>query len=169
MTAPLVFTWDGDAMVPAANHRRLADRQYVVGETYRLAIHEERSANSHRHYFAAIHEAWLNLPDDLVLEFTSSERLRKRALVATGWYTERRLALSSPADARDMVRFLMATADDGTVFAVQGNIIIERKARSQRTGAGGMNKAEFQKSKTDVLDWIAALIRVEPKELEHAA
>jgi hypothetical protein len=55
----------------------------------------------------------------------------------------------------------MQRADDGTVFSVAGNVVIERTARSQSTGPNGMRKAEFQKSKTDVLEWTAALINVE--------
>ena len=52
---PVNFRWDGEAMVPL--NPRLADRYYVVGETYRLEPREERSPNSHNHYFAAVHEA----------------------------------------------------------------------------------------------------------------
>lgn len=169
MSAPLTYQWDGEAMRPLARFARLADKQFVVGETYPLAIHEERSGVSHRHYFSCIREAWLNLGDEHALEFTSEERLRKRALIATGWFTERRMVASSTAEARKIVSFMMQRADDGTLFSVAGNIVIERTARSQRTGAGGMKKAEFQKSKTDVLDWISALIRVDLKTLAENA
>jgi hypothetical protein len=165
MNAPLTYAWDGEAMKPLARFTRLADKQFVVGETYMLGIHEERSAVSHRHYFSCIREAWLNLPDNLALEYTSEDRLRKRALIATGWFTERRLVMPTPAEARKVVSFMMQRADDATLFSVAGSIVIERTARSQRTGAGGMKKAEFQKSKTDVLEWISALIRVDLKTL----
>lgn len=165
MSAPLTYAWDGEAMRPLARFARLADKEFVVGETYQLAVHEERSSVSHRHYFACIREAWLNLSDADALEYTSEDRLRKRALIATGYFTERRLVLSSPVEARKTVSFMMQRADDGTVFTVAGSIVIERTARSQRMGAGGMKKDEFQKSKTDVLEWIAALLRVELKTL----
>lgn len=169
MNAPLTYQWDGEAMKPLARFARLADKQFVVGETYPLAVQEERSGVSHRHFFASVHEAWGNLPDHLVTEYSSSERLRKRALIATGWFTERRLAASSVAEARKIAAFMMERADDGTVIAVAGNIVIERTARSQSTGANGMRKAEFQKSKTDVLEWIAALIGVDVKTLSANA
>jgi len=170
MNAPIPFAWTDDGvMKPLDRFARLADKQFVVGEVYRLTVVEERSANSHRHYFAAVNEAWMNLPDDLALEFTSAERLRKRGLIATGHFTERRLTLSSPAEARKTVSFLMQRADDGTVFSVAGNIVIERTARSQSMGPNGMRKAEFQKSKQDVLDWIAAMLHISPNELSANA
>lgn len=169
MSVCLTFEWNGEAMVPLTRYNRLANKLFVVGETYSLAEQEDRSGISHRHFFACINEAWMNLPDDLALEFTSAERLRKRALIATGYYTERRLTLSSPAEARKTVSFLMQRADDGTVFSVSGNVVIERTARSQSMGVNGMRKTEFQKSKTDVLDWIAALLRVELEQLAAQA
>lgn len=170
MNAPIPFAWTDDGvMKPLPHFARLADKAFVIGEIYRLSVIEERSNTSHRHYFACIREAWLNLNDELALEYTSEERLRKRALIATGWFTERRLITSSPAEARKIVNFMMQRSDDGTLFSVAGNVVIERTARSQRTGAGGMKKAEFQKSKTDVLEWIAALIRVDLHTLAENA
>jgi hypothetical protein len=169
MNAPLTYQWDGESMKPLARFAKLADKHFVVGETYPLTVHEERSSVSHRHYFACIREAWLNLNDEDALEYTSEHRLRKRALIATGWFTERRLTTSSSAEARKIVAFMMQRADDGTVFSVAGNVVIERTARSQRTGVGGMKKAEFQKSKTDVLEWVAALIRVDLAALAERA
>lgn len=160
--APIILEYEGDGQFRAPkSFVPMCDKAFVVHERYRMAVQEERSAISHRHFFAVIREAWLNLPDDLALEYTSEDRLRKRALIATGYFTERRIVLSSAADARKMAAFLMQRADDGTVFAVAGNVVIERTARSQSTGPNGMRKAEFQKSKTDVLEWIAALINVE--------
>jgi len=161
MNAPLMFTWDGEAMVPKSP--RMADRQYVVGQDYRLAEQEERSGASHRHYFAQIAETWRNLPDELAMEFTDTEKLRKHALIMTGWFKERKFAASSPVEARKIAAFLLERQDEYALISVAGNVVVERVARSQSTRAGGMRKAEFQKSKDDVLLWISDLIGVEPR------
>lgn len=169
--SPAILTYEGEGVFRAPTRAASVhcDRQYVVGEVYRMACHEERSGISHRHFFACIREAWLSLDDKDALEFTSEERLRKRALIATGYYTERRVVASSAREARKFARFMMESADDGTVIATAGTVVIQRTARSQSLGVNGMRKAEFQKSKTDVLDWIAALIGTDTKTLEANA
>lgn len=159
---PLYCTWDGDAFVPLQRFRRLANADYVVGEVYPLAIHEERSSVSHRHYFAVVHEAWLNLPDELAMEFRTPEALRKRALIEAGFYDERRLVASSPAEARKIAAFLQP-ASDFAVVSVAGNVVIERKAKSQSVRA--MGKKTFQESKTAVLAVLAGMLNVTPDEL----
>jgi hypothetical protein len=52
----------------------------------------------------------------------------------------------------------------------RGPTVIVRKARSQRMhGHDRMDKAEFQRSKDDILGWIANLIGVEAERLKGAA
>jgi hypothetical protein len=155
--APLTFAWDGDAMIPVMSCRRAANERYVIGERYQMTVVEARSQRSHNHYFAALHEAWLNLPDHLAVQYGSPEHLRKAALIATGHYEERRFAASSPAEARKLVAFLRPM-DEFAVYAVAGNVVIERKAKSQSRKA--MGGPTFQKSKDDVLGWCADLIEV---------
>lgn len=158
MTAPIPFTWDGEAMVPLARFAKLCDKQFVVGEDYPLAVIEERSGVSHKHYFARVHDLWLNLPDGIATQWSKSDDLRKHALIMTGWHKERRVALSSAAEARKIAAFLMARQDDYALISVAGNVVIERIARSQSMRQDGMRRQEFQKSKDDVLGWIEALI-----------
>lgn len=157
--APLPLTYHGEGEFRAPPRFAAAcDRAYVIGEQYRMGVQEERSGVSHRHFFARVHDLWLNLPDGVATQFTTSETLRKHALIMTGWHKERRLALSSPAEARRVAAFLMGRQDEYALVSVAGCIVIERTARSQSTRADGMRKAEFQRSKTDVLEWIEALI-----------
>lgn len=168
MSAPaLTFTWDGESMIPLSP--RLADKHYVVGQQYRLAEQEERSRASHNHYFAQIEETWRNLPDDLAVQFTTAENLRKHALIMTGWFHERRFAASSQEEARKIAAFLMQRYEDYALISVAGNVVIERIARSQSTRANGMRRAEFQKSKDDVLNWITGLIGVDRQTLAAEA
>lgn len=158
MTAPITYTWNGEAMEPLRRFHNVVNRDFVVGETYTLVEESERSEVSHRHFFASIRETWLNLPDHLATEFATPEHLRKRALIETGHYDERRLVASSPEEARKIAAF-MGGGDDFAVVSVAGNVVIERKAKSQ--SRRNMRKAEFQKSKDDVLGYCDQLLGVE--------
>ena len=169
-TSPILYRWDGEAMHPWRRFAKQCDKQFVVGADYILTEQEDRSAKSHRHYFACIHDCWRNLPDNLTLQFTDDEMLRKHALIMTGWHIERKLATSSPAEARKIAAFMMDSKREYALFSVAGNVVVERTARSQKTrGPERMSNADFKKSKQDVLDWIAELIGVSPDELSRAA
>lgn len=168
MNAPLIFTWDGEAMVPLKRFAKVCDRCFVVGENYRLEEVQDRSMRSHNHYFACIHDAWMNLPDDVALDFPSPTILRKHALIMTGYRTERKLVLSSAAEARKVAKFLQpGDEDEYLIISIAGNVVVEWKAKSQSVKA--MGGPTFQKSKTDVLEFLAAMIRVEQRTLESEA
>lgn len=159
MNAPLIFAWTDDGVMrPLDRFAKHADKQFVVGMTYPLIVQEERSGISHKHFFATVHDLWLNLPDGIASQFATSEILRKHALIMTGWHKERRIALSSSAEARKVMAFLMGRQDDYALISVAENVVIERIARSQSMRADGMRRTEFQRSKDDVLGWIESLI-----------
>jgi hypothetical protein len=162
---PIACLWDGEAFVPRGRFAAVADRHYVVGEVYPMIVQEDRSSVSHRHYFACINEVFKNLPDEMAVQFATAEHLRKWALVSTGWYEERRLVLSTSAEARKVAAFLRT--DDYAVISVAGCVVIERKAKSQSMRA--MPKGGFQKSKTDVLDFLSNLIGVTTETLASNA
>ena len=84
---PMDYAWDGESMFPRVP--RLADKHFVVGLSYRLVPHEERSMAQHRYYFASINEAWKNLPEDLAERFATPDQLRKFALIKAGYYTNK--------------------------------------------------------------------------------
>ena len=80
---PLICQWDGEAFVPATPYQaKLADERFVVGERYAMVEHHERSSASHAHYFATLHDLWLNLPEnrDRVAEATALVRAELRHL-----------------------------------------------------------------------------------------
>ena len=88
MNGPLTFVWDGQAMKPATSYiAKKAAEQFKPGEKIIFEQVFERSPESHRHYFASVHEAWLNLPEKYRLEYPTSEHLRKRALIFSGFHT----------------------------------------------------------------------------------
>lgn len=163
----LPFRWDGERMVPM--RPKAADKEYVIGRLYWLTEVSDRSWISHRHEFAWIASAWDNLPEALTDTFPSPEHLRKSALVATGWHRETIIDAGNAAAALRVAAYAR-NEDEFASVRTRGSTVIIHKARSQRMhGADRMDKAEFQKSKDDIMTWIAALIGVEPNELRGAA
>lgn len=166
MTAiyPLAFRWDGEAMRPLNPHA--ADRQYVVEEVYRLEPREDRSAASHAHFFASLADAHANLPDDLAQRWPTSDHLRRYALIRTGWRDERTIIASSKAEARRIAAFVKPM-DEFAAVSVHDAAVIVWTAKSQSMRA--MGKEAFQKSKDDVLSFVADMIGVPPEQLGKAA
>lgn len=163
-SAPVLYRWDGDAMIPAApRFAKQCDKQFVVGLTYTLVPHEQRSSVSHRHYFAAIQGAWENLPEVHAGRFRTSEHLRKWALVQSKFCDERTIVAPSKADALRIAAFVQSI-DEYAVVLVRGNIVAHYTAKSQSLRA--MDKKEFQESKQAVLDICANLIGVDVATLQ---
>lgn len=149
-------------MVPAGRHwAGLCDRRFVVGARYALAEQHERSLASHRQYFASLHEAWLQLPEAMTDDYPTSEHLRKKALIATGYRDERSLVCASKVEARRVAAFVRP-ADGYAVISTNGPVVVVWTAKSQSMRA--MGKKAFQESKQAVLDYVWALVGVSPEE-----
>ncbi|MCH7936634.1 MAG: hypothetical protein IH994_06035 [Proteobacteria bacterium] len=161
---PLVFVFDGEAMVPV--NGRSADRQYVVGESYRLAPFEERSTNSHNHFFACVNEAWLNLPIEQSGLFASAKHFRKWLLIKTGYRHERTIVAANRDEARKLAVFA-ESVDPFSLVQVKDSVVTIWTAESQSMRA--MKKKRFQASKDDVLNEAAAMIGVTSSKLKDNA
>jgi hypothetical protein len=159
---PLWFSWNGEAMVPL--NPRAADRIYVVGQRYNLEHREDRSATSHNHEFWWLHEAWLNLPENLADLYPTPEHLRKCAMIDTGWYDEEIIDCSTNAAAL-RVASSFRRRDDFALVIVRGPLVSIRTAKSQSRRA--MTKGQFQASKSALMDCIAALIGTTREALER--
>lgn len=151
-------------MVPL--RAKLADQAFVIGETYTLVEHHERSHASHAHYFAAVKEAWLNLPEEGAERFATEEHLRKFALIKSGYHDERSIVCGSKAEAQRVAAFVKPLDDFAIVVAKEAVVTIYT-AKSQSMKA--MGKFVFQASKEAVLETLAAMVGVEPKQLSAAA
>jgi hypothetical protein len=101
--APVEFQWDGEVMRPARHYLPRCHKQYVVGEAYPMIPHEDRSTNSHNHFFAAVHEAWKNLPEKMTARFPTSEHLRKWALIKAGYADDNHRPPPMPGRTRSRV------------------------------------------------------------------
>jgi hypothetical protein len=160
MTPPTAFVWHDGAMRPM--HPGLAASRFEDGKTYLLTPVEHRSGKSHDHEFAWLAEAFKSLPEGLAEQIPTVEHLRKRALIATGFYTETMVDAGTNAAALRVAAFMRAK-DDFAHVVVRGCYAVERIAKSQSRRA--MDKTEFQASKTAILEYVAGLIGVEPETL----
>lgn len=161
MTAPVYMRWTGEAFEPMnARNAAECDRRFVVGEVYSLDEVQSRSMDSHRHEFAFIREAWLNLPERYAdAPFArSSEHLRKYTLIMTGWCDTATHVCSSRAEAMRFAAFIRPL-DEFSVVTVKEATVIRATAKSQSMKA--MGKDDFQRSKQAILDYLEDLIGAE--------
>lgn len=167
MTSPIEFQWDGEAMLPANRYfAKLCDKQFVVGERYRLEEWRDRSQASHNHQFAWLHDAWMNLPENLSELYPTPDHLRKRALIDCGFYDETIIDCGNNAAALRVAAHLRHK-DEFAVVIVRGPIVAERIAKSQSRRA--MGGKLFEQSKQAILAHIANLIGVGTTELSANA
>lgn len=167
MSAPLPIAcrFDGSNFIPLGHSAKRCRTEFQAHKLYFLAPIEDRSPESHRHYFAAINEAWANLPEDLAQEYPTPEHLRKKALIRAGYADEQSIVCSSTAEALRFAAFLRPI-DDYSVVTVSRNVVTRYAAKSQSQRA--MGKAAFQESKEKVLEIVAGMIGVERDQLTKA-
>lgn len=161
---PLAFEWTGEEMKPLCP--KLADEHFTIGERYILVEHNDRSVNSHRHYFSAIREGWLNLREDVAERFPTPEALRKYALIKAGYADSQSLVCSSKAEAQRIAAFLRPT-DEFSIIVVKDATVTRWVAKSQSLRA--MGKEDFQASKDAVLDVISAMVKISSDSLKAEA
>lgn len=160
---PLMFQWDGEAMVsPDGYWRRQADRYFVVGQRYRLVEEQERSTVSHNHEFAWLKEAWNSLPDNLLDQYPNPEVLRKHGLIAKGHCTMVQHVCPTQAEAQRLAAILKPR-DIYAVVVQRGNVVTEYTAVSQSRRAMGAKM--FQQTKSDLMDFVGDLLGVDPETL----
>jgi hypothetical protein len=167
MSGLVLYRWDGEAMRPANSiARSKAAAQYEVGALYPLDERRDRSERSHDHYFACVTEVWKNLSDEALLDFPTSEHLRKRALIRAGYRTERTIVFENRDDAVRVAAFLKP-ADEFAFVTVHGSTVVELKAKSQ--SFKDMDAREFQQSKDAVLQVLSEMIGVDVTTLRREA
>jgi hypothetical protein len=167
MTAPYFLArWTGMAFEPLPRDRSACLQAYETGRCYRMTEHQDRSRQSHDHYFAALAEAHGNLPEHVTARLPTPEHLRKFALIRTGFADNRTLVASSKAEAMRLAAFLRPM-DEFAIVTVEGATVSVWTAQSQSMRA--MGRARFQDSKTKVLDCVASMIGTDPGTLSREA
>jgi hypothetical protein len=163
MTRPVAFQWTGEVMQPTRGFWALANKEFVVGEVYTLEQAEAgRSMRSHRHYFSAVYDAWLNLSEHETERFPTADHLRKYALIRAGYRDERSIVCGSKAEAVRVGAFVRPM-DDHAVVAVSEAVVRVYTAKSQSPRA--MGRKVFQESKEATLAILAEMIEVSREQL----
>jgi len=165
---PIRFVWQGDSFTPAAPYwQRMADKHFVIGNSYEMVPYEDRSARSHNHEFAWLKDAHSNLPENLADEYPTPEHLRKRALIQAGYYDEQVIDAGSNAAALRVSTGIKAFPGEAfSLVIVRGGFVVIRRPRSQSRRA--MNAKEFQESKTKIMEIVADMIGTTPAELSRS-
>lgn len=166
--APLVYEWsDEGSWVPLPRFRKRCDAEFAVGERAILVKHEERSMNSHRHFFAQVKELWMTLPEGMEDQFPNAEILRKWALIKSGFCDVQTYVAATKADAQRAAEW--GRSKDYAIITIRDRVVTKYTPKSQSVAA--MGKADFQASKDAVFRVISELIGVHPTTLarEEAA
>jgi hypothetical protein len=155
-------------LTPVGEHAREWLSGCTEGEIVFADMERARSAASHRHQWAWLHEAWKHLPEAMADESfaRSSEALRKHALIETGFCNCETLTFASTDAADKAAPFMLRLATQAHGYAraeIDGKSVRVWTPHSQSQQA--MGGARFQQSKTAVLEWVARLIDVEPGQL----
>lgn len=165
---PIMFAWDGEAMVPASRYWvHQCDKQFVVGEKYRLVEENERSSPSHRHEFAFVKQAWESLPDELYADYPSPEHLRKHGLIRKGFCTMKQYPCPTRAEAERLRVSLKENVDEYAIVVLDEKRPIVSVLTAESQSYRAMGKARFQESKTALLEFIGDLLGVDPATLAN--
>jgi hypothetical protein len=143
-----------------------ADRHFVVGAVYRLVEQQDRSPASHAHYFAAVTDAWQNLPEGLSAHYPTPDHLRKHALIRAGYFNSSQFIAANKTEAVKLAAWLRPI-DEYAIVTVEGCIVTRLTAKSQDMRS--MDKRTFQESKTAVLAIVAEMIGTTPTTLSANA
>lgn len=155
---PMIFEWNGEAMVPLRRFHNIANAEFTVGERYRLETQEQRSLVSHAHYFATLNDIWLSLPERYGDAIPSVEHMRKWALIRTGYRDERSIVCASKAEAKRVAAFVKPM-DDFAIVVVSEATVAVYTAKSQSMKA--MGARDFQQSKERVLEYCQSMLESE--------
>lgn len=177
---PVYFEWrerpdapGTGVMVPIARYNKLCGKQFTFGEQYLLAPVEMRDMRAHRHFFAALHECWKNLAEEIAENFPTSESLRHWALIETGFCHTSLTDVETLNDAKNFARAFQRTNPLCRVKVrrkiednVESYVVEVKTAESQSMAMPpvGMGNARFKESKKAVLDLVAMLARTTARE-----
>ena len=165
---PITFQWNGRLMVPMPRFQDQCASAFKVDEYYTMEVQAQRRESSHRHYFAALDEAWANLPEKFDGESwaQSREHMRHHALIVCGWCNTKIIQCASNAEAVRWSTIMRPMQPFSVVTAVRSTVV-ESAAVSQSRSA--MGARDFMTSKWQVLDFVADLCGTTRGELEAAA
>ena len=163
-SVPLQYLGEGQFQA-MRGHAKRCDKELIIGEVLTWEEIKTRSINSHSHYFASVHDAWLNLPEQYAMEFPNDTALRKFALIKTGYCKTHKMVAINNSEAIKLASF-MQSLEEYSICEVTGNVVTVWTADSQKYRA--MGKKLFQKSKDDVLTFLSQFIGTDIATLKQA-
>lgn len=142
-------------MVPHRRFAELCKRQFETGEDYALGPVDNVSGRSRAHLFASLHDTWDNLPDAVAKNFPAFEHFRHWILVQVNHCTVNESVFDTVKDAKAHA-VALRKVDEYAVISRSGTVVVCKIAKS--IAGTAIKGAEFQKVKTDALDFAAAMI-----------
>lgn len=137
-----------------------------------VSLARGRSPASHKHQFAWVKDAWLNLPESEAMQpyAETAETLRKHALIACNFHQVYTLDCGANATAH-RVKAALVSAEAGkhgyAIGQVRGPVVTVWTPESQSVRSMGSER--FQQSKTAIMEWIAAKLGVSLEDLRRSA
>lgn len=180
--APIVFEWravdvadpkTGEvskalAMLPIERFAVLAKREFEIGQMYRFGDvvvgGDVRSTQHHKRYFAALRDAFNNLPEKIAARWPTVEHFRHWLLIETNWKDEKEIHCEDETYAKRLATFVRSESPYARIRILTNpttgkkTIVMIERAMSQDYGA--MDKETFKQSSDAVLDLAAHLIQV---------
>lgn len=166
---PVIVNWDGEKLAPTPESLPLCMRQFEKGELYQLSAERQRSVASHREFMALVNEAFHNLPERYADRFPTVDRLRYWCLVKCNYCHEQTIVCDTVREAERWGNFLMQLQEDAIVQWT-GGVIKMWTPKSQRYKHNPeMSYEEFEQAKEAVLELLAEMIGVHPRDLRKNA
>lgn len=118
-----------------------------------------------RHFFAAIRDAWGNLPDAMRERFPNAEVLRKTALISVG-YCDVMTVVAGSKSAAPQIANAFKARDQYCIAIPRGDVVTVYTARSMARRV--LLKRDFRDVADKVFHWIAEQTGVDPSQSHEA-
>jgi hypothetical protein len=118
-----------------------------------------------RRFFAALRDAWSNLPDEMRDRFPNAEVLRKNALIAIG-YCDVMTVVAGSKSAAPQIANAFKARDQYCIAIPRGDVVTIYTARSMARRV--LLKKDFREVADKVFHWIAQTTGVDPAQSHEA-
>lgn len=118
-----------------------------------------------RYFFAALRDAWNNLPNAMHEQFPNAEVLRKHALIAVGHCDVITLTVGSKVAAAEIAA-AFRLKDQYCIALIKGSVVQVYTARSMARRV--LLKRDFREVADKVFHWIASTTGVDPAQSHDA-
>lgn len=118
-----------------------------------------------RRFFAALRDAWANLPDSMRERFPNAEVLRKTALISIG-YCDVMTVVAGSKSAAPHIAHAFRARDQYCIAVPRGDVVTVYTARSMARRV--LLKKDFREVADKVFHWIAQETGIDPAKSDEA-